>query len=70
MYKRQVEEHFTVGGLGSIVADICAEDCPVRIKRIGAPHIYTSSGEYPDMAQLYGLDAASIAQAVAAFAQA
>ena len=65
-----VEEHFTVGGLGSIVADICAEACPVRIKRIGAPHIYTSSGEYPDMAQLYGLDAASIAQAVAAFAQA
>ena len=64
-----VEEHFVNGGLGSIVAEVCGEECPCKIRRHGIPMIYASSGEYPEMAHLYEIDAEGIANAVIAFAK-
>lgn len=62
-----VEEHFTEGGFGSIVADVCARKCPAEILKLGVPNIYASSGEYDEMAHLYGLDAEGIAASVEKF---
>lgn len=40
-----VEDHTIFGGLGSAVAEILAEECPVPMKRIGIQDRFTSSGE-------------------------
>lgn len=40
-----VEDHTILGGLGSAVAEILAEECPVPMKRIGIQDRFTSSGD-------------------------
>lgn len=41
------EEHSTVGGLGSAVADIIGENHPVPLERVGVRDMFGTSGE-PD----------------------
>lgn len=62
-----VEEHFVDGGMGTIVADVCAAHCPTSILKLGVPNGYASSGEYEDMERYYGLDAAGITASVQKF---
>lgn len=62
-----VEEHYVRGGLGSIVAEVTAEECPVPVKRIGIEDLYASNGPYEDLLRQYGLQADQIAATVAAF---
>ena len=62
-----VEEHFVDGGLGTIVADVCARRQPTEILKLGVPNIYASSGEYDEMAHLYGRDTEGIAASVEKF---
>lgn len=56
-----VEEHYAGGGLGSIVAEICSEYCPVPVKIHGVPKEYAISGPYDELLQYYRLDAQGIA---------
>lgn len=51
-----VEEHYIGGGLGSAVADVCAEECPVRIKTHGVKKEYAVSGSYEKLLAYYELD--------------
>lgn len=51
-----VEEHYIGGGLGSSVADVCAEYCPVKIKIHGVKKEYAVSGSYEKLLQYYELD--------------
>ncbi|GHT52338.1 transketolase [Spirochaetia bacterium] len=62
-----VEEHYVVGGLGTMVQEIIAEEFPVRVKKLGIPHTYASSGPYDELLAYYGLDAAGIAKSVEDF---
>ena len=62
-----VEEHFKTGGLGSAVAEICSESCPVPVKRIAMPDNYNGSGTYKDMITHFKLDAAGIAESIQEF---
>ncbi len=62
-----VEEHYVVGGLGTIVQEVCAETFPVPIKKIGIPHNYATSGPYDEVLQYYGLNASGIQKAVFEF---
>ena len=55
------EEHSTVGGLGSAVADIIGENAPVPLERVGVRDAFGTSGEPDELLAEYGLDAASIA---------
>lgn len=55
------EEHSTMGGLGSAVADIIGENCPVPLERVGVRDAFGTSGEPDELLVEYGLDAASIA---------
>ena len=55
------EEHSTVGGLGSAVADIIGENHPVPLERVGVRDRFGTSGNADDLLVEYGLDAASIA---------
>lgn len=62
-----VEEHYTVGGLGTIVQEVCAETIPVPVLKIGMPHIYATSGPYDQLLSYYGLDSLGIEKSVQSF---
>lgn len=55
------EEHSTVGGLGSAVADIIGENYPVPLERVGVRDMFGTSGEPDELLAEYGLDAVGIA---------
>jgi len=58
-----VEDHNVVGGLGSAVAELAADRCPTRIARLGIQDRFPESGPASELADKYGLSAASIADA-------
>lgn len=62
-----VEEHFEIGGLGTIVSEVCSTSYPVKVKRIGVPSEYPSSGPYQDMMVQFGLDPENLAKTISAF---
>ncbi len=55
------EEHSTVGGLGSAVADILGENLPVPLERVGVRDRFGTSGNPDELLAEYELDSASIA---------
>ncbi len=56
------EEHSVVGGLGSAVAEVLAENCPVPMRRIGVNDKFGKSGQVPELLKEYGLTAENIAK--------
>ncbi|MBG0858030.1 MAG: transketolase [Bacteroidales bacterium] len=62
-----VEEHFTTGGLGSAVAEICSQECPVQMKMIGIGDYYASNGPYEELLGKYGLQPDLIKETVIKF---
>lgn len=58
------EEHNIIGGLGSAVAEVIGESCPVPIKRIGVQDTFGESGTPDALLEKYGLTAKNIAAAV------
>jgi transketolase len=64
-----VEEHFIAGGLGSAIAEICSQECPVKIKMIGIGDYYASNGPYEELLSKYGLQPEQIKETVIKFLQ-
>lgn len=62
-----VEEHYADGGLGTLVSEVCSAKCPVRVKRLGIPKVYASSGPYDELLSYYGLDAKGIEESTIEF---
>jgi transketolase len=58
------EEHSIIGGLGSAVSEVLAENCPTIAKRIGTRDVFGRSGKPAELIEKYGLNASSIAAAV------
>lgn len=59
------EEHSVIGGLGSAVSEILAEEgCPCKFRRMGIQDIFCESGEPKDLFAKYGLNANHIAKTV------
>ena len=57
------EEHSIIGGLGSAVSEILAEEgLPCRFRRMGVQDIFCESGEPADLFEKYGLNAKHIAK--------
>lgn len=54
------EEHSIIGGLGSAVAEVLMEKCPVPMRRIGVNDKFGKSGQVPDLLKEYGLTAENI----------
>jgi len=66
-----MEEHNTVGGLGSLIAEIAADHAPVRILRIGVPDRFSAfCGTYDYLLREHGLDAAAVQSKVLALVNA
>ncbi len=49
------EEHSVIGGLGSAVAEVVGEGCPVPVVRVGVEDKYGHSGKVPPLLEMYGL---------------
>ena len=63
------EEHNIIGGLGSAVAEVLSEKCPVPMLRVGVEDKFGKSGQVPELLKEYGLTAENIvAKAKAAIA--
>ncbi|GAA1675116.1 transketolase family protein [Fodinicola feengrottensis] len=58
-----VEEHWRLGGLGSLVAETLAEQAPKRVVRIGMPDTFVARvGDQEDLLVRYGISDAHIAE--------
>ena len=55
------EEHNIIGGLGSAVAEVVSEGCPVPVLRVGVEDVFGRSGTVPALLEAYGLTPANIA---------
>ena len=62
-----VEEHYCRGGLGTLVAEVCAEKAPVPVKMHGVPQEYATSGPYEELLRYYKLDAEGITEVALEF---
>lgn len=58
-----VEEHAPYGGLGSMVAQVVAENCPRKVKNLTLLDAPVITGTSKEVFAYYGLDAAGIAAA-------
>ncbi|MBR5155854.1 MAG: transketolase family protein [Clostridia bacterium] len=58
------EEHNIIGGLGSAVAEVLCEECPVPMLRVGTRDEFGRSGAPAKLFEIYGLDAKTIAEKV------
>ncbi|MGM9682218.1 MAG: transketolase family protein [Eubacteriales bacterium] len=56
------EEHNIIGGLGSAVAEVVCEICPVPVLRIGVEDKYGHSGKVPPLLEMYGLTVDNIVE--------
>lgn len=57
------EEHNIYGGLGSAVAEVLVEHCPVPMERVGVMDVFGESGQPQELLEKYGLTAEKIVQA-------
>lgn len=58
------EEHSIIGGLGSAVAEVLVETCPVPMERVGVRDVFGESGTPAELMEKYGLTARHVAEAV------
>lgn len=54
------EEHSVIGGLGSAVAEVVTESCPVPVIKIGVNDVFGHSGPAVDLLKEFGLSAENI----------
>src|SRR3989344_4447743 len=59
-----VEEHQVVGGLGSAVAEVLAQNCPVPMELIGVHDKFGQSGTPEELIEYYGMGVSHIEAAV------
>lgn len=55
-----VEDHSIIGGLGSAVAEVLAENIPTKLKRIGINDTFAESADYLDLLDKYNLSITNI----------
>ncbi len=56
------EEHNIIGGLGSAVAEVLSENCPVPMARVGTQDVFGRSGVPAKLFEIYGLDTKTIVE--------
>ena len=56
------EEHNVIGGLGSAVAEVLTEECPVPVLKVGVQDTFGESGKPDELLEAYGLTANNIVE--------
>ncbi|QFT30643.1 1-deoxy-D-xylulose-5-phosphate synthase [Labrenzia sp. THAF82] len=59
------EEHTVYGGLGSAVAEVVVDECPVPMKRLGVPGIFAPTGSANFLLDEFGMSPEGIAGSTA-----
>ena len=59
-----VEEHQVMGGMGSAVCEVLAKNYPVPVEMIGMQDAFGESGDSEELIEKFGMDVASIKDAV------
>ncbi|HHT24103.1 MAG TPA: transketolase family protein [Clostridiaceae bacterium] len=59
-----VEEHQVMGGMGSAVLEVLAQDCPVPVEMIGVMDRFGESGDPETLMKAFGLCSENVAEAV------
>lgn len=59
-----VEDHQVAGGLGGVIAEVCAKHLPVPIEFVGLQDTFAESGEPVRLLEKYGMDVPTIEKAV------
>ncbi len=62
-----VEDHNIIGGMGTAVAEVVAEKCPVSVYRWGLPDVFGESGSPEALYEKYQLDGPGIAAKIKEF---
>lgn len=55
-----VEDHSVIGGLGSAVCEVLAEEYPAKVERMGMPDCFGRSGKAEELLEYYKIDTNSI----------
>lgn len=58
------EEHSVVGGLGSAVAEVVCQECPVPMAMVGQQDVFGESGSPAELLEKYGMTAEAIEEKV------
>lgn len=58
------EEHSIIGGLGSAVCEVVAEEYRCPVKRVGVRDVFGQSGEVEELMRAYGLTAENLVKTV------
>jgi len=56
------EEHSVIGGLGSAVAEVVTEECPVPVLKVGIKDTFGESGKPNELLKAYGLTTEAIVE--------
>lgn len=59
-----VEDHNIIGGLGTAVCEVLAEEYPTKVIRLGIPDCFGKSGKATDLMKYFRIDAQAICQLV------
>ena len=56
------EEHSVIGGLGSAVAEVVTEECPIPVLKVGIKDTFGESGKPSELLKVYGLTTEAIVE--------
>ncbi|MFT8348441.1 transketolase family protein [Clostridium saccharoperbutylacetonicum] len=56
------EEHSVIGGLGSAVAEVVTEECPIPVLKVGIKDTFGESGKPNELLKVYGLTTEAIVE--------
>ncbi len=59
-----VENHSIIGGLGSAVCEVLAENCPTHVRRLGIMDSFGESGSNEDLQVKYGINTKKVVETV------
>ena len=59
-----IEDHSTIGGLGSAVSEVLSEEYPTLLKRIGLDDVFPESASPSDLWEKYGLSSKRITKSI------
>ncbi|MBX9838233.1 MAG: transketolase family protein, partial [Silvanigrellaceae bacterium] len=59
-----LEEHQTMGGCGSAVCEVLAQNYPVPVEMVGMPNTFGESGQPDELIKKYGMDKTAIIAAI------
>ena len=57
-----IEDHNIIGGLGSAVCEVLAEECPTKVERMGIPDCFGRSGKAEELMAYYKIDSNAIVE--------